>query len=277
MIFLMSNNQISVEEKNMLRKIFWRSWTLFGSFNMVKMQGYGYCQAMIPVINEFYKDKEEDKRKALVRSSTFFNCTYETAPFIMGLNAAMEKANSSYPDFDTESINAVKASLMGPLSGIGDSIFWGTVRLIASGIGISLAMQGNIFGPLLFLLIYHIPSIIARYELLNVGYTAGERFLKTVYNSGAFENLTYCATMVGMIMIGAMTAQFVTISTPLKFAIGANNTLVIQDILDSIMPGILPLTVTLLTFYFIRKKVKISYLLLGIILLGLAGSFIGIF
>lgn len=273
----MNNNQISVEEKNMLRKIFWRSWTLFGSFNMVKMQGYGYCQAMIPVINEFYKDKEEDRRKALVRSSTFFNCTYETAPFIMGLNAAMEKANSSYPDFDTESINAVKASLMGPLSGIGDSIFWGTVRLIASGIGISLAMQGNVFGPLLFLLIYHIPSITARYELLNLGYTAGERFLKTVYNSGAFENLTYCATMVGMIMIGAMTAQFVTISTPLKFAIGVNNTLVIQDILDSIMPGILPLVVTLVTFYFVRKKVKISYLLLGIILLGLVGSFIGIF
>lgn len=187
--------QLSKQENSMLKKVFWRSWLLFGSFNMVKMQGYGYSQAMMPVIDSLYKDKE-DKKKALVRNSTFFNCTYETAPFIMGLNAAMEKANSECSEFDEESINAIKASLMGPLSGIGDSIFWGTIRLIAASIGIPLAMKGSILGPILFLLIYHIPSIIARYKLTYIGYTAGERFLIKAYKSGAFESITYCATLV---------------------------------------------------------------------------------
>ncbi|WP_223814649.1 PTS system mannose/fructose/sorbose family transporter subunit IID [Thermoanaerobacterium thermosaccharolyticum] len=267
--------ELSPQENSMLKKMFWRSWTLFGSFNMVKMQGYGFSQAMMPAIDNFYKN-EEDKRKALVRSSTFFNCTYETAPFIMGLNAAMEKSNSEHSEFDVESINAVKASLMGPLSGIGDSIFWGTVRLIAASIGIPLAMKGSILGPLIFLLIYHIPSIITRYQLLYVGYATGEKFLTNAYKSGVFEKLTYSATMVGMMMIGAMTAQSVTISTPLKIALGGKNPLVIQDILNTIMPGLLPLLVMLTVFYLIRKKVKIVYLLLGIIAVGILGSLIGI-
>ena len=135
----------------MLKKMFMRSWTLFGSFNMAKMQGYGYAQAMMPAIDTFQKTPE-GKKAALTRSASFFNCTYETAPFIMGLNASLEKASSEHENFDGDSINAVKASIMGPLSGIGDSIFWGTVRLIAASIGIPLAMTGNILGPILFLL-----------------------------------------------------------------------------------------------------------------------------
>lgn len=267
---------LSDNEKSLLKKVFWRSWALFGSFNMVKMQGYGYSYAMHPVINAFYKN-EEDKRKALIRSSTFFNCTYETAPFIMGLNAAMEKANSETENFDVESINAVKASLMGPLSGIGDSIFWGTLRLIAASIGIPLAMSGNILGPILFLLIYHLPSILVRYKLLYVGYSSGERFLATAYKSGAFEKLTECATMVGLIMIGAMTAQSVTISTALKITMSKGKPLVVQDILNNMMPGLLPLLLTLAIFYLVRKKVKIVYLLFGIIILGILGAAVGFF
>lgn len=269
--------KISEKEDKMLKKIFWRSFSLFGSFNMANMQGIGYGQALDPAANEFYKNDEEKKKRALVRNSSFFNCTYETAPFIMGLNAAMDKANSEHDDFDEESINAVKASLMGPLSGIGDSIFWGTVRLIASSIGISLAMTGNLLGPILFLAIYTIPSIFARYKLLYIGYTAGERFLKTAFSSGIFEMVTHCATLVGMVMIGTMTAQTVTISTPLKINLGQKDPFVVQDVLNSIMPGLLPLITTLIVFYLIRKKVKIGYLLLGILFVGIAGALIGIF
>lgn len=269
-------NKITEQENSMLKKVFWRSWMLFGSFNMVKMQGTGYAQAMMPVIDAFYENAE-DKRKALVRSSTFFNCTYETAPFIMGLNASMEKVNSEHHDFDVESINAVKASLMGPLSGIGDSIFWGTLRLIAASIGIPLAMNGNILGPIIFLLIYHLPSIFIRYKLLYIGYTAGEGFLQKAYKSGAFEALTYCATMVGMIMIGAMTAQSVTITTALKIPLSQGDPIVLQDILNGIMPGLLPMLLMLAVFYLVRKKVKVVYLLLGLIVFGILGAAITIF
>ncbi|WP_207736197.1 PTS system mannose/fructose/sorbose family transporter subunit IID [Fusibacter ferrireducens] len=271
-----SKVNLSQDEVKMLKKMYIQSWRLFGSFNMAKMQGYGYAQAMIPAIETFHKGPEE-KKNALVRSASFFNCTYETAPFIMGINASLEKARSEHSDFDSDSINAVKASLMGPLSGIGDSIFWGTVRLIAASIGIPLAMTGNILGPILFLLIYHLPSAYTRYKLLYVGYTTGEQFLTTAFKSGAFENITYYASMIGMIMIGAMTAQFVGIKTVISIAMGSGETLVLQTILDNIMPSILPLTVMLTIFYLIRKKIKISTLLLGIILFGIFGAFLGIF
>ena len=269
--------KFSKDDKSMLKRMFWRSWTLFSSFTMVKMQGYGFEYSMFPAIDRFYKNDKEKRREAIVRHSSFFNCTYETAPFIMGLSAAMEKENANNPDeFDAESINALKASLMGPLSGIGDSIFWGTVRLIAAGVAIPLAMQGNILAPFLFLLIYELPSVITRWELLKVGYTSGEKFLKQSSKSGLISKITDLATVVGMMMVGAMTASSVTITTTLKWGIkGA--TLNLQKILDGIFPGLLPLAVTLIVFALLRKKVKAVYLLFGMIVIGILGALIGIF
>jgi PTS system mannose-specific IID component len=195
----------------------------------------------------------------------------------MGLSAAMEKENANNPkNFDPESINALKASLMGPLSGIGDSIFWGTLRLNAAGIAIPLAMQGNLLAPFLFLAIYEIPSIITRWQLLKVGYTSGEKFIEKSSKSGLIGKITDLATVIGMMMIGAMTASSVTITTPLKWAMkGA--TLNVQKILNGIMPGLLPLAVTLIVFALIRKRVKVIYLLFGIIIFGILGALIGIF
>lgn len=269
-------SSLSTEDRSMLKKIFWHSWLLFSSFSYVKMQGYGFEYAMYPAINRFYKNDKEGKRKALVRHSSFFNCTYETAAFIMGLSAAMEKENASDPSFDSDSINALKAALMGPLSGIGDSIFWGTLRLIAAGIAIPLAMQGNILAPFLFLLIYEIPSIITRWQLLKVGYTSGERFIAQSSKSGLIDKITDLATIVGMMMIGAMTASSVTITTPLKWVM-KGTTLNVQHILNSIMPGLLPLIITLGVFALIRKRVKIVYLLFGLIILGILGAAIHVF
>lgn len=273
----MKNTDLAINEKKMLRKIFNNSWFIFSSFNMVKMQGYGFGYSQLPAINTFYEGNPEGKREAMVRHASFFNCTYEMAPFIMGLTAAMEKENSLNSDFDPESINAVKASLMGPLSGIGDSIFWGTLRLVAAGIGIPLGMKGSILGPILFLLIYHIPSIITRYKLLQIGYESGEKFLTKVFKTGVFESITYSATMVGMMMIGAMTAASVTITTKLNFTMGSGEKLVLQDILNGIMPGLLPLILTLGIFSLIKKKTKVIHLLFGIIIFGILGALIGIF
>lgn len=257
--------------------MFNRSWFLFASFNLVNMQGFGFEYALMPAINYLYKDDEEGKKAALIRHASFFNCTYETAPFIMGLIASMEKENSRDKSFDVESINAVKAALMGPLSGIGDSVFWGTVRLIAAGIGISLGMQGNILGPILFMLIYHIPSIISRYALLQLGYTTGVRFLSQTFKSGIFETITYCAGVVGMIMLGSMTATNVKIATTLKMNVGGGAIIELQKILDSIMPGLLPLALTLILLVLIRKKIKVMQLLFGVIAFGILGAVVGIF
>lgn len=114
----MSNltKSIPAEERKLLRKAFWRSFTLYAAVSPAKQGASGFCYSMMPFINRFYSGSEERKKEALSRSMSYFNTTITCSTFIMGLVASMEKKNSEQPDFDAGSINAVKSSLMGPLS-----------------------------------------------------------------------------------------------------------------------------------------------------------------
>ena len=136
--------------------------------------------------------------------------------------------------------------------------------------------QDRFLGPILFLIVYHLPSIFPLYKLLKIGYDSGEKFISKAFKSGLFELITNCATIVGLIMVRAMTASFVTIKTGLKWKV-AGTTLKLQNILNSIMPGLLPLILTLTILVLLRKKVKVIYLLLGVIILGILGALVGIF
>ena len=155
-------NNVSKEEKKLIRKMFWRSGAMYASVNPVTMGGGGFCYSMIPFINHFYKDNEEKRREALTRHVKYFSTTIPMASFVMGIAGSMEKENSEKPDFDAGSINSIKLSLMGPLAGIGDSFFWGTLRIIAAGIGLSLAQQGSVLGASLFLIIFNVPHLLIR-------------------------------------------------------------------------------------------------------------------
>ena len=116
----MSNltKSIPADERKMLRKAFWRSFTLYAAVSPAKQGASGFCYSLMPFINKFYKNDEEGKKAALTRSMSYFNTTITLSTFIMGLVASMEKKNSEQEDFDASSINAVKSSLMGPLAGM---------------------------------------------------------------------------------------------------------------------------------------------------------------
>ena len=126
-----------------LRSVFWRSFTLQGSWNYERQQHMGYAFAMSPALKRIYQDPTELGR-ALQRHLVLFNTTPHLSTFIFGLSIAMEEENQRNPEFNEESINAIKTSLMGPLAGIGDSIFWGSLKVIAAGMGIS----GGVADPL---------------------------------------------------------------------------------------------------------------------------------
>ena len=134
------------------------------SWNYERQSNMSYSFAMIPIINKLYKTTK-DKSDALKRHLEFFNTTPHISTLMLGISTAMEEINAKSDGFDTSSINNVKVGLMGPLAGIGDSFFWGTLRVIATGIGTSLALQGNILGPILFLLVFTI--------VLNILFTPG--------------------------------------------------------------------------------------------------------
>ena len=203
----MSNltKSIPADERKMLKKAFWRSFTLYAAVSPAKQGASGFCYALMPFINKFYKNAEEGKKEALVRSMSYFNTTITCSTFIMGLVASMEKKNSEQKDFDANSINAVKSSLMGPLAGIGDSIFWGVLRVIAAGIAVGLGMTGNILAPIVFLLLFNIPSLLVKHYGTFLGYKLGSEYIQKVYASGLMNILTKAVSTVGLIMVGGMT------------------------------------------------------------------------
>lgn len=266
----------SVLNKKDLKKVFWRSFTMEWTWNYERQANLGYCYAMIPIIEKLYKDKPEERAAALQRHLEFFNTTPHVSTLILGISSAMEEQNAVQESFDSSSINNVKVSLMGPLAGIGDSLIWGTLRIIATGIGTSLALQGNVLGPILFFLLFNIPHVLLRYFCMMGGYKFGADFLTKIQQGGLMEKLTYGASIVGLMSIGAMIATMVSINVPLSYTTNETS-IVLGDILNSIMPGLLPLLFTGFIYWLVaKKKMKTTAILLLIILIGILGSFTGI-
>lgn len=261
--------------KKDLNRVAIRSLGMEWDWNYERQMNMAFCYSMLPVIKKLYPTKEE-QTEAMQRHLEFFNTTPHLSTLILGITAAMEEQNANDPEFETESINNVKVSLMGPLAGIGDSFIWGTLRIIATGVGVSLAAQGNILGPLLFLLLFNIPAQGLRFYLIHAGYKLGSGFLAKVQESGLMEILTYGASVLGLMVIGGMTAENVAITVPLVIGSGETAT-TLGDICNTIMPGLLPLAFTLLMYWLVSKKnVKTTTLLVALVVVGLAGSFFGI-
>jgi fructoselysine/glucoselysine PTS system EIID component len=257
-----------------IRNLFLRSLVLEANFNFETWQNTGFAFTIIPVLKRLYTTKHS-MAAALKRHLQFFNTSPYGCTLIFGITAAMEEQNSEDKDFDEESISSVKLGLMGPLAGVFDSLFWGTFKVIAAGVGTSLAIKGNLIGPLLFILIFNVPHLLLRYNLTFIGYRAGTKFLQNLATNNVMDRLTKGASILGLMVVGAMPATLISITTPL--IIGAKSGVRIQGILDQLVPAIVPLGLTFLVYYFVQKSVKTTYLLLGLLVLGFVGSMIHLF
>lgn len=267
----MTAKNSSIVTKKDLMKIFWRSFTVEWAWNYERQMNVGYAYSMSPAIEKIYKNKE-DRREAYKRHLEFFNITPWLITFPLGISIALEERNATEEDFDPSTINNIKVALMGPLSGLGDSFFWGTLRILATGIGTSLALQGNILGPILFLLVFNIPAQLIRYFGLKIGYDLGSSFIDTIMSSGLMERLTYGASVLGLTVVGAMTASMVSMNIPLTIGSG-EEAQTVTDLFNGIVPGILPLLFTLFMLYLVKKGVKSHWILLLIAILGILGAY----
>jgi fructoselysine and glucoselysine-specific PTS system IID component len=245
------------------------------NFNFETWQNTGFAFSIIPVLKKLYQTKQS-MAAALKRHLSFFNTSPYGSTLILGITAAMEEQNSKSADFDEESINAVKLGLMGPLAGVFDSLFWGTFKVIAAGVGISLAINGNVLGPVLFLLIFNVPHFALRYNLTFTGYKMGTRFLQNLTKTNVMDKLKVGSSILGLMVIGAMTATLMRISTPIKLG-SADSAVHLQTILDQLVPDAIPLGLTFLTYYFVKRNVKPTWLLVGLLCAGFIGSITHIF
>lgn len=269
---------IQVSPNKRYSQYFWRSWAIQDSWNYERQMNMGFLYGIAPTIDRLYPDENDPeqvakRKEAYERHMAFYNCTPQTSAFVLGLASSMEEEYARDPEnFDPETINAVKTSLMGPLSGIGDSFFQGTIRTIAFGLGTALAAQGSMLGPVLAMVISAVFSIPITWYAGKFGYEMGNSFLDRL-QSGTMEKIMYACGIVGLMAIGGMVATLIGITTPLTFSEG---TVVLQDILNGIVPMVLDLGAVMGMYYLIKRNVKTTWMLAICILGGIALSAFGL-
>ncbi|UQS84191.1 PTS system mannose/fructose/sorbose family transporter subunit IID [Bombilactobacillus thymidiniphilus] len=257
---------------------FWRSYAIQASWNYEGQMNLGFLYGIAPVIDRIYGDGTpaslEAKKDAYRRHLAFYNCTPQTSSFVLGVASSMEEEYARNPtSFDPNSINAVKSSLMGPLSGVGDSFFQGTIKVLAFGLGVNFARKGSILGPILAVLISFVPAFLVTYYGGKLGYTAGNKFLTKLTKAGIMDRAMYLVTIVGLMVIGSMIASMIGITTPIHMGKAFS----LQKTLDTIFPQMIPLAFTFVMYWLLQKKVTTGWILVICIVSGLVLSPLGIF
>ena len=261
--------EISVTKSD-LRTIFWRSFCQEASYNAERQQALGFAFTLTKLLKKLYKDDKEAYVEACKRHTEFFNLTVQITNFVVGIVTALEEKNAKSQDKNMgPTISAVKSALMGPLAPIGDTFFWGCFRIVAASVGATLALKGNLLGPVLFVLMFNIPHLLVRWYGLILGYKLGENFISFMQEGGLLQKLTEAAYTVGLTVIGAMTASYVGVTCGVEFSIG-ESVINIQEILDGIFPRLLPLGVTLFMAWLMRSRnVKPAIVILVTVVVGL--------
>lgn len=257
-------------DKKTLNKMVWRSLNLQASFNYERMQAAGWLYCILPGLMKIHGDNEEDLQISMQHNLEFFNTHPFLVTFVMGIVLSLEQQKA-----DINMIRSVRVAAMGPLGGIGDAIFWFTLVPITAGITANMAINGSLAGPILFLLIFNAVQMLVRFGLMNWSYKLGSQAIE-ILTANAKE-FTRAASMLGVFVVGALTSNYGGTTIALTIENG-DSPIVIQSILDGVLPKLIPLAITLGLYVLIKKKgwspVKCIALLLVV---GLVGAFIGLF
>ena len=242
------------------------------SWNYPRQMHISFALMMNPLLKKIYKDDPEGYKSALSRHMEFFNVTPQLQPFVGGIVASMEERVAK-GELEPAAISSVKAALMGPLSGIGDSVFLSCIRVIAVAVGISLMTMGNPLGPIVYFLIYNVPAFLVRFFGATKGYELGFSFLEQAEESGLMSKVLYAAGIVGIMVIGAMTVSLVSVTIPIQIgaSVTGDSVQTVQDILNSI----LPLCALGIYYWLLKKNVSPMLMILVTMILGVVGVYFG--
>ncbi|EOZ3161961.1 PTS mannose transporter subunit IID [Yersinia enterocolitica] len=262
-----------------IRGVFIRSNLFQGSWNFERMQALGFCFSMVPAIRRLYPENSEERKQAIKRHLEFFNTQPFVAAPILGVTLAMEEQKANGAEIDDAAINGIKVGLMGPLAGVGDPIFWGTVRPVLAALGAGIAMSGSLLGPLLFFVLFNLVRLLTRYYGVAYGYSKGVNIVSDM-DGGLLQKLTEGASILGLFVMGALVNKWTHVNIPVvvsKITNSAGETTVttVQTILDQLMPGLVPLLLTFGCMWLLRRKVNALWIIMGFFAIGIFGYWIG--
>ncbi len=259
-----------------LLKTWWR-WICWAQrcYNYERLMGLGFCQAISHVVEKLFP-KKEDRAETLSRHIRFYNTENNWGAMILGVTCALEEERAMGHDVDTGVIDNMKSALMGPLAGIGDSITQSIVRVILISISVELATQGNTFGPLLYIIGFTAYALIVSYTTFFSGYRMGKSAVTKLLTSDLAKSFTGALKIMSMMVLGALASANIKMPTPISGTFGGSE-VVLQTILDSILPKMLPLGLLCLAVWMLKKKQKSSiFVLITLFIIGFVGTFLGI-
>lgn len=299
--------KITLSKKDRL-SVALRSTFLQGSWNYERMQNGGWCYAMIPAIKKLYTSKE-DQVAALKRHLEFFNTHPYVASPVIGVTLALEEDRANGAEVEDSAIQGVKVGMMGPLAGVGDPAFWFTARPILGALGASLAMGGSILGPILFFVLWNVIRWAFMWYTQEFGYNVGTKITEDL-SGGLLQKITKGASILGMFVLGSLIQRWVNINfqpvvSTVKLSDGAyidwaklpegsagiqqalqqqasglsltpEKVTTLQSNLDSLIPGFVPLLLTLLCMWLLKKNVSPIVIIVALFIIGIGGHVVGL-
>ena len=271
------NYEIKVDKKD-IRKSWW-IWYLGAevSNSYERLQSLIFCASMTPVLKKLYKDKAE-LSEALKRHLNFYNTEGIAGSIVNGITIAMEeqKANNEQGSTDA-AITGIKTGLMGPIAGIGDSIIWAAVMPIIIALFLPFAINGNALGAIMPIILYTGVTILIGYYLCIKGYVIGKNSILQLLQDGKVKDLIDGASVLGLFMMGSLSASYIKIETPFKIAIANSQPIMIQEILNSIAPGLLELAAVFGIYWFLKTKgPRYNIIMIAIIIFSIVCSVLGL-
>ena len=284
--------------KKSLNSSFWR-W-FYGNltcFSHEHMQTFGYMWSMLPIIQELYETKDEQAEK-LQTYYPFFNTEPQIGSIVVGITAGLEEARANgAEEIDDEMINGIRAGLMGPLAGIGDSLIVGTYIPVLLGIALGLAEGGSIIGPLFYIVVWNVTSIFFQKWIYNKGYELGGSAVEVIVGEQATA-LRESVIVMGQVIVGAMAGTWVSITTSVQLTTSIQDKkelviegskviekvtgtqevpVLLQEKLDGAFPGVLTLLFVLGCWWLMAKKaispIKIMLLMVVVAIVGVLVGF----
>ncbi|KLL29226.1 PTS system mannose family transporter subunit IID [Streptococcus agalactiae] len=290
------------------QKVWWRSQFLQGSWNYERMQNMGWAYALIPALKKLYTTKE-DRAAALERHMEFFNTHPYVAAPIIGVTLALEEEKASGTPVEDKAIQGVKIGMMGPLAGIGDPVFWFTVRPILGALGASLASAGNILGPIIFFVGWNLIRMSFLWYTQELGYKSGKEITKDM-SGGILQDITKGASILGMFILAVLVKRWVainfTVDLPKKtlsegayvnfpkdhvsgqqlhdilgqvqsgLSLDKMQPQTLQGQLDSLIPGLAGLLLTFFCMWLLKKKVSPITIIIGLFIVGILARLAGV-
>ncbi|MEE6667447.1 PTS galactosamine transporter subunit IID [Pediococcus acidilactici] len=262
---MVSKNKKSIFSNHEISMLGIRSNLVQASFSYERMHSPGWTWAQLPYCEKIYRDDPEGLKRVMTDNMEFINSSPPLYPILMGLLLTMEEEH-----VDSTTIKGLKNALFGPMAGIGDAIFWFTIMPIVGGISASIAKNGNVFGPILFFVVYLFWS---RAPLAHFGYNLGTKAIDVIQENSTV--ISHVASILGLTVIGSLIASYVKMQLTIK--IGAGNTVIDlqKQLLDKIFPNILPFAFVFLLFWLLRKNISPIWLIVVTFALSIVMAAIG--